>query len=96
MICGGVGNKLAEMGVPNTPPKLTEAQLAELNAKLAHMRHEINNQLALVVAALELLRFRPEMRDKMLITISQQPPMIIAEVAKFSAEFEQAFGATRG
>jgi len=87
---------LAEMGVPNAPATLTAAQLNELNNKLAHMRHEINNQLAMVVAALELMRFRPEMRDKMLTTISQQPPLIMAEVAKFSAEFEQAFGITRG
>ena len=87
---------LAQMGVPITPPTLTAAQLTELNQKLSHMRHEINNQLAMVVAALELIRFRPEMRDKMLTTISQQPPMIMAEVAKFSAEFEQAFGITRG
>ena len=87
---------LAQMGVPNTPATLTAAQLTELNNKLGHMRHEINNQLAMVVAALELMRFRPEMRDKMLATISQQPPMIMAEVAKFSAEFEQAFGITHG
>ncbi len=87
---------LGQMGVPNTPASLTAAQLAELNNQLAHMRHEINNQLALVVAALELMRFRPEMRDKMLATIGQQPPVIMAEVAKFSAEFEQAFGITRG
>ena len=78
------------------PTTLTAAQLAELKGKLAHMRHEINNQLAMVVAALEMIRFRPEMRDKMLTTISQQPPMIMAEVAKFSAEFEQTFGITRG
>jgi len=48
-----------------------------------------------VVAALELMRYRPEMRDKMLTTIGQQPPLILAEVAKFSAEFEQVFGITR-
>jgi hypothetical protein len=36
------------------------------------------------------------MRDKMLTTIGQQPPVIMAEVAKFSAEFERAFGITRG
>ena len=86
---------LAQMGVPNTPPTLTAAQLTELNQKLSHMRHEINNQLALVVTAMELMRLRPEMSEKMLITISQQPSMILAEVAKFSAEFEQAFGITR-
>ncbi len=91
----GDWGKLGQMGVPNTPASLTAAQLAELNDKLAHMRHEINNQLAMVVAALEMIRFRPEMRDKMLTTISQQPPMIMAEVAKFSAEFEQTFGITR-
>jgi signal transduction histidine kinase len=86
---------LAQMGVPITPATLTAAQLAELNQKLSHMRHEINNQLALVVTALELMRLRPEMRDKMLLTISQQPSVILAEVAKFSAEFERAFGITR-
>ena len=57
--------------------------------------HEVNNQLSLIVAALELVRFRPEMRDRMLNTLSEQPPKIIAEIAKFSAEFEQTFGITR-
>jgi hypothetical protein len=83
------------MATPPTAATLTAEQVIELNKKLSHMRHEINNQLAMVVAALELLRFRPEMRDKMLDTITQQPPKILAEVAKFSAEFEQAFGLTR-
>jgi hypothetical protein len=85
-----------EMAVPKIPATLTAEQLTELNSKLGHMRHEINNQLAMVVAALEMIRFRPDMRDKMLATISQQPPMIMAEVAKFTAEFEQAFGISRG
>jgi hypothetical protein len=59
------------------------------------MRHEINNQLSLIIAALELLRFKPEMRDKMLDTLNQQPPKIMAELARFSAEFEHAFGIPR-
>ena len=96
MICGGGWGHAGGNGSPEYPSDIDAAQLTELNNKLAHMRHEINNQLAMVVAALELIRFRPEMRDKMLATISQQPPMIMAEVAKFSAEFEQAFGITRG
>ncbi len=83
------------MGIPKTPPTLNEEQLIELNRKLSHMRHEINNQLSLVVAALELIRFRPEMRDRMINTLGDQPPRIMAEVAKFTAEFEQAFGITR-
>jgi len=59
------------------------------------MRHEINNQLALTVAALELIRLRPELRDNMLDAIAQQSPKITAEIAIFSAEFEQMFGITR-
>jgi len=95
LICRAIGHMFAGMATPPTPATLTAEQVIELNKKLSHMRHEINNQLAMVVAALELLRFRPEMRDKMLETITQQPPKILAEVAKFSAEFEAAFGINR-
>lgn len=80
------------MGEPNVPVTLTPEQIRDLNKKLSHMRHEINNQLALVVAALELIRYRPEMRDKMFDTVSQQSPKITAEIVKFSTEFEQALG----
>ena len=83
------------MGVPEGPATLSQEEVADLHRKLSHMRHEINNQLSLVVAALELVRFRPEMRDRMLTTLGEQPPKIMAEVAKFSAEFEQTFRITR-
>ena len=59
------------------------------------MRHEINNQLSLIVAALELIRYRPEMRDRMLNTVGEQPAKIMAEIAKFSSEFEQSLNITR-
>ena len=78
------------------PITVTPEQLKELNQHLSHMRHEINNQLSLVVAALELVRFKPDLRERMLETAGQQPPRITAEVAKFSAEFERIFGITRG
>jgi hypothetical protein len=86
---------VAVMAVPTVPVTLTPEQLKELNQHLSHMRHEINNQLSLIVAALELLRFKPDMRDRMIETMSQQPPKITAEVAKFSTEFERMFGITR-
>jgi len=81
--------------VPNVPKTVQPEQLEELSKKLSKMRHEVNNQLALIVAALELIRFRPEMRDKMLATISQQSPKIAEEIARFSTEFELFFGITR-
>ena len=86
---------LAGMPVPSEPVTLTPEQLNELNQHLSHMRHEINNQLSLIVAALELVRFKPDLRDRMLETVGQQPPRITAEVAKFSTEFERIFGITR-
>jgi hypothetical protein len=84
------------MAVPTEPVTLTPEQLNELNQHLSHMRHEINNQLSLIVAALELVRFKPDLRDRMLSTMGQQPPKIMEEVAKFSAEFERIFGIKRG
>jgi hypothetical protein len=83
------------MGIPTDPITLTPEQLKELNRKLGHMRHEINNHLSLVVAAVELLRLKPEIRDRMLETLGQQPPKITDELARFSAEFERACGITR-
>jgi len=80
------------MAVPSESVTITPEQLRDLNEHLSHMRHEINNQLALIVAAMELVRYKPDLRDRMLETMSQQPVKISAEVAKFSSEFERAFG----
>jgi hypothetical protein len=87
---------MAGMALPSQPVTLTPEQLDELNRHLSHMRHEVNNQLSLIVAALELLRFKPDLRDRMLTTMGQQPPKIMAEVTKFSGEFDRILGITRG
>jgi membrane-bound ClpP family serine protease len=81
--------------MPNAQVTLNAEQIDELNQKLSQMRHEINNQLSLVVAAMELIRLKPELRERMIETVTQQPPKITAEVAKFSSEFERALGITR-
>ncbi len=84
------------MGQPASPASLTTEQVRELNNKLSHMRHEINNQLSLMVAAMDLVRLRPEMRDRMMETMAQQPAKIQEEVARFSSEFEIAMGLQPG
>jgi hypothetical protein len=84
------------MGMPAEPVTLTPEQIAELNGKLSAMRHEINNNLSLLVAALELIRFKPDMREKMVATIGEQPQKIMRQIQGFSAEFEKTFGITRG
>ncbi len=83
------------MPAPTTPVTLTPEQIMELNSKLSHMRHEINNHLSLVIAAAELIRFKPELREKMSATLADQPRRIANELAAFSAEFEQTFGISR-
>jgi hypothetical protein len=91
---GGDGHT-AGMNMPAAPVTITPEQLKELSDHLSHMRHEINNQLSLIVAALELVRFKPDLQERMLDTVGEQPPKITAEVAKFSTEFERIFKITR-
>ncbi len=83
------------MATPQTPVTLTPEQVAELNEKLATTRHDINNNLSLIVAAVELLRRKPELAPRMIESISQQPDKIIAQMRAFSAEFEQTLGITK-
>jgi len=58
------------------------------------MRHEVNNQLSLIVAGMEMIRFKPETRDRMIDTLTQLPLKIQDELARFSDDFEQALGIT--
>jgi hypothetical protein len=83
------------MGLPTEPVTLTVAQLDELNRKLANMRHDINNNLSLIVAAMELIRHKPQMTERMLTTLGEQPAKISDALGRFSIEFERAFGITR-
>ena len=83
------------MGLPKEPVTLTVAQLDELNRKLSAMRHDINNNLSLIVAAVELIRHRPSMTEKMMVTLSEQPTRISEALTRFSREFERTLGITK-
>ncbi len=83
------------MALPQTPVTLTPEQIGELNEKLSKARHDVNNCLSLVVAAVELMRRKPELAPRMIESISQQPDKIISEMRTFSVEFEKTFGITK-
>lgn len=83
------------MGLPTEPVTLTVAQVDDLNRKLSMMRHDINNYLSLIVAAAELIQHKPQMAERMLSTLSEQPPKISEALKKFSSEFETAVSITR-
>lgn len=84
------------MGLPSEPVTLSVQQIDDLNKKVATLRHDINNNLTLIIAALELIRTKPEMAEKMFNTMSEQPMKISAAMARFSEEFERAFNISRG
>jgi hypothetical protein len=80
------------MNLPSHPVTLTAEQVEELNRHLSNMRHDINNNLSLIMAATELLRHKPQMLERMVATLVEQPPKITHAVGKFSSEFEKTLG----
>jgi hypothetical protein len=84
------------MRMPSEPVVFSVQQIEDLNYKLSALRHDINNNLSLIMAASELVRHKPHMAERMMGTLIEQPPKITAALTKFSAEFEQAFGILRG
>ena len=83
------------MALPTEPVTLSVQQLEELNRKLSTLRHDINGDLALVVAAAELIKLNPDILQRMLSTLLEQPPKIRDKVDRFSAEFEKMVGISR-
>ncbi len=83
------------MVLPDKPVTLTPEQIAELNKQLANMRHDINNNLSLIMAAIELARLKPDAVTRMINTLGEQPGKIGDTMGRFCAEFEKTFGIVR-
>jgi hypothetical protein len=83
------------MELPGQPVTLTVEQVSELNQKLGNLRHDINNNLALIVAGLEVIQYKPHLAERMMVTVSEQPPKIVEAIGKFSADLEKALGIKR-
>jgi hypothetical protein len=71
---------------------LTKEQIAELNRQLAQMRHSVNNNLALITAAVEMSIRKPEIGRGMLASMSEFPQRISREIHQFSDQFEKTLG----
>jgi hypothetical protein len=83
------------MVLPESPVTLTVEQIAALNRELGNMRHDINNHLSLVLAAVELIRAKPHMTERMITTLLEQPAKIAQAMQKYSSEFEKFYGIKR-
>jgi isopentenyl diphosphate isomerase/L-lactate dehydrogenase-like FMN-dependent dehydrogenase len=83
------------MILPDAPVTFTPDQIAQLNRQLSQMRHDINNALALVMAAVEMMRLKPELAERMTATLLSQPQRITDLVQQFSVEWETLAGIRR-
>lgn len=71
---------------------LTPAQVAELNEQLAVMRHDVNNHISLIMAAVELICRKPEAASRLADTLTGQPSRVAASMKLFTTQFEAAVG----
>ena len=83
------------MGLPTEPVTLSVEQIADLQNKLSELRHDINNHLSLIVAAAELIKFNPELSERMCTTLSEQPPKISNEMGEYAQSVDEILGITR-
>ena len=83
------------MAAPNEPVSLSVEQARELHGKLGAMRHDVNNELSKIAAAIELIRRRPESAERMWPGLAEQPRKISEVVTRFANELETALRVTR-
>jgi len=83
------------MPLPSEPITLSAEQVAELNRNLTDLRHDINNNVALILSAIEMMRRRPDTFEKMLDSMARQPHRITEAVVQFSKALENALKITR-
>lgn len=78
------------------PLVLSGDEVRLLNEELSKMRHDINNNLTVLVAAIDLIRYKPDSLEKWLTSIKEQPSHINDSIRAFSGRFEQILGICRG
>lgn len=80
------------MALPNQPVTLTVQQIEELNSKLSHLRHQVNNYISIMTMAADVAQFKPEMVRKMPSIIVEQSGNIKDQVKSFSETLERMLG----
>ncbi len=78
------------MSLPSEPVTLSVEQIGELKQKLSDLRHDVNNHVALMLSAVEMIRRRPETAQNMLEAVARQPQKINEAIAQFSKAIESA------
>jgi hypothetical protein len=79
----------AAVEASNNSVTLTGEQLKGLRVRLSDFRHNINNQLARVIAVSELIRRKPESADHFVDSATEISLKIRDDVRSFSDELER-------
>lgn len=78
------------MSLPSEPVTLSVEQIGELKQKLSDLRHDVNNNISLMLSAVEMIRRRPETLESMLDSFARQPKKLNDTVTQFSRDLETA------
>jgi len=74
------------------PVSISSEELLAIKQKLSTARHNINNHLALIVAAAELVKRKPDMAERLSATFLDQPKKIMTEISDFTHALEKTLG----
>jgi hypothetical protein len=77
---------------PGGPVTLNEEQILALHQKLRDMRHDVNGRLAIIIAAAELIRLRPDTAEERIRQLLDQPHKAADSLGEFSRAFESMLG----
>jgi hypothetical protein len=78
------------MRSPSESVTLSGEEVRELRQKLSDLRHDVNNNIALMLATVEMIRRRPDTLESMLDSCARQPKKVAEAVAQFSKALESA------
>jgi hypothetical protein len=68
---------------------LAPEQIQDLAGKLSTLRHNVNNHLALIVAATELMRRKPDQAARFVGALFDPPERITKEIQTFTHQLEK-------
>jgi uncharacterized protein YigA (DUF484 family) len=78
------------MSLPSEPVTLSVEQIGELKQQISDLRHDVNNNISLMLSAVEMIRRRPESLENMLEAFGRQPKKINDAIAHFTKSLENA------
>lgn len=83
------------MPASDQPITLGPDVIRDLAQRLSDLRHNTNNHLSLIIAAVELIKRKPEAALRMVEAIADQPGKITEEMNRFSDHLEAICGIIR-